>query len=203
MQTPVIFLIGHPGHGKTEARKALCEITHLKGESTSEVIYHVLAKRRGVSVAELKKTAKEYLRPALIEMGDFICGGPAPTEEAIDKTVDASLYRIPSALVRTLYVSGYNIIDGARRKRELSDSNAFLAWNGVRTLTIWVDRPGHPYPADNTELTREDADEVVVNDGPLIALKQELFEILEKHFGKQDEVKKPVEVVDAPVKPRE
>lgn len=196
MQTPVIFLVGPPHHGKTEARKLLSEITLQKGESTSTIIYHFLAARRGVSVESLKQLPKEELRPALIEAGDFIVGDVSTIiEPAANTEIDAQLYRIPSSLVRTLYMSGYNIIDGVRRKKELSEAIVHLEWNGVRALTFWIERPGTPVVQDNTELTKEDADETILNDGSLAELKVKLFTTLEKYFGKQDELQTPVPII--------
>jgi len=46
MQTPVIFVIGPPAHGKSTARKLLCDLTGVKGASCSDVIYQFLAARR-------------------------------------------------------------------------------------------------------------------------------------------------------------
>lgn len=195
MQPPVIFLIGPPGHGKTESRKILSEITHLKGQSTSEVIYAYLAERRGTTIAELKKIPKEELRAELIKAGDYLCGqvgqfGDAPAE------IDSQLYRIPSALVRMLYLAGHNIIDGVRRRLELSDAIKHLEWNGVRSLVLWIQRPAAPIIKDNTELSPLDAHLIIDNDGTLEELRGKLFHTLELTFGKQDELNKPVPVVD-------
>lgn len=199
MQTPVIIVIGPPHHGKTEARKLLSEITHLKGESTSTIIYHYLAQRRGVSVDSLKSLPKEELRPTLIKAGDFLVDAGPPLEEpSKHATIDADMYRVPSALVRTLYLSGYNIIDGVRRRRELEDAINHLDWAGVRSLVLWVERPGHSTVSDNTELTQADAKHVILNDGTLPDLRAKLFAALELEYGKQDKLQKPIPVVDAP-----
>jgi len=199
LQPPVIFVIGPPHHGKTETRKLFSELTYLKGDSTSNVIYRFLALRRQVSVEELHRIPKEELRPLLIEAGDFMVGArSAIAEVPVNKEIDDILYRIPSALIRTLYMNGYNIIDGVRRKSELSDARKHLEWNGVRHLTIWVERPGLPTVADNTELTHEEADEVLINDGSLDDLRAKAKAILEKHFGVQDETPAPIPIIDVP-----
>lgn len=188
MQPPAIIVIGPPHHGKTEARKILSELTFLKGESTSTIIYTFLAHRRKIEVAELLKLPKEDLRPELIEAGDFLVGKiDRIALDAVDPEIDKVVYRIPSALIRTLYMAGYNVIDGVRRRTELTEAVDHLNWNGVRSIVIWIERPGVETIVDNTELTKFDATDIVYNDGTLDELKAQLKAVLEKHFGKQDE----------------
>lgn len=199
MQPPVIFVIGPPHHGKTEARKILAELTFLKGESTSTIIYSFLAHRRKVAVDELLRLPKEDIRPELIEAGDFLVGQlDRISLDAVDPEIDKVVYRIPSALIRTLYLSGYNVIDGVRRRSELSQAVDHLTWNGVRSVIIWVERPGVDTIQDNTELTKFDATDIVYNDGTLDDLKAKLKLVLEKHFGRQDEKPEPIPVFDSP-----
>ncbi len=198
MQPPVIIVIGPPHHGKTEARKILAELTFLKGESTSTIIYSFLAHRRKMDIVELQKTPKELLRPELIEAGDYLVGKiDRIALDAVDPEIDSLVYRIPSALIRTLYLSGFNVIDGVRRKTELKDAVDHLTWNGVRSVVIWIERPGVEKIVDNTELTQEDATDVVYNDGTLDDLKTQLKLVLEKHFGKQDEKPQPIPIFDS------
>lgn len=199
MNAPVIIVIGPPHHGKTEARKILSELTFLKGESTSTIIYNFLAHRRKVELADLLKVPKEDIRPELIEAGDFLVGKiDTIALDAVDPEIDKLVYRIPSALIRTLYMSGYNVIDGVRRKTELKEAVDHLNWNGVRSVIIWIERPGADTIQDNTELTQQDATDVVFNDGTLEDLKANLKLVLEKHFGKQDEKPAPIPVFDSP-----
>lgn len=202
MQPPVFFLIGSPRFGKTTAQQLLSEITHLKGGSCSEIVYAFLALRRGTSVEALRALPKEELRPTLIRAGDFMVGEAAKFEDEPrdNKEIDGELYRIPSALIRTLYMNGYNVIDGVRRRSELLHALDHLEWNGIRCLTLWIERPGAPIINDNTDLHQHDADEVVLNDGSLADLREKLLKVLEKHFGVQDELDKPVEIVDVPEK---
>lgn len=193
MQAPCFIIIGPPHHGKTELRKIVSEITSLKGESTSEVIYSFLAHRRKVPVADLKAIPKEVLRPELIEAGDFLVGlKESLAAPAIDPEIDQIVYRVPSALIRTLYVSGFNVIDGVRRRQELTDAINHLTWNGVRSVVIWVTRPGAETVADNTELTAADATDIIFNDGTLEDLRAQALAIIEKHFGKQDKLDAPI-----------
>lgn len=181
---PVILICGPAGHGKTTAREILCKLTHLKGGSCSDVVYHYLALLRGVSVEDLRKEDKETLRPELIKVGNWLCGDDVELEAA--KSEDApkpeDVYRVPSSLIRTLYHNGRNVIDGVRRKKELTNSIEHLAWNGVRVLTIYVSRTDGPTIADNTEDLSVDCDELLVNDGTTEELEKKLVEILCKHF---------------------
>lgn len=198
MNPPVFFIVGPVGHGKTTAREILSELTHLTGASCSDVIYAVLAALRGVSVEDLRALPKEELRPVLIEVGDWICqtGRFNPVEHpdaALSEAVAVNnpqileqLFRHPSALVRTLYLNGRNVIDGVRRGLELSDARLKLEWNGVRSLVIHVEDPRKERIADNSEDLSGAADERVINDGTVEELKAKLAVILEKHFGKQD-----------------
>lgn len=193
MQPPVIFLIGPTQHGKSEARRHICALTGLNGGSCSDVIYHWLAKQKNVSVETLQAIPKETLRPELIRAGDFLCGTIATLEEIPPGSELDSDYRIPSLLVRTLYHNRRQIIDGVRRPLELRDAISHLTWNGVRTLTIWIQDPRKEVVQDNTHVTSADADEVVSNDGDTEELKAKLAAILEKHF--------PVSKVPAPPMP--
>lgn len=204
MQTPVIIVIGPPHHGKTETRKILSELTFQKGESTSTIIYSFLAHRRQIPLAELQALPKESMRPDLIEAGDFLVGQIDKLYlDAVDPKIDGAVFRIPSALVRTLYMSGYNIIDGVRRKTELTDSIKHLEWNGVRTLVVWVERPGAGAITDNTELTQSDANEIILNDGTLEDLREKLKAMLEKVYGKQPDKHAPLPVFDSEGNPVE
>lgn len=188
MNAPCIFVVGPIGHGKTTAREILSRVTHMKGASCSDVIYHVLAARRStpekrVSVEELRQTPKEALRPVLIELGDFICGQIGTiTEVAANAEVDESLFRSPSALIRALYMNGYNVIDGVRRRLELQDAKTHLDWNGVRAITIHVFDPRKPLIQDNSEDLRDLSDNQIVNDGTVNDLEIKLKAVLEQHF---------------------
>ena len=199
MQAPVFIVIGPPGHGKSAARKILAELTFLRGDSCSTIIYAFLAHRRKVTKESLYEIPKEQLRPDLIEAGNFLVGAidtiAAPPE---DPEIDRIVYRIPSALIRTLYMSGVNIIDGVRRKSELVHAIDHLTWNGVRSVVIWIERPGADLIKDNTDLTSADATDIVMNDGTLDELKAQLKLVVEKHFGKQDGKPKPIPVFDSP-----
>lgn len=164
MQNPVFIFIGPPHHGKTTSRKIFCELTGIKGASTSDVIYALLADKLGLSEEKLRETPKEELRPKLIEYGDFLCGmGQLALVEGSNK--DEHFMRTPSALCRVLFLTGHGVVDGVRRRLELQEFKDRLMWLGVPTVVFWVERAGHPTVEDNTQLKKEDADEIIQNDG--------------------------------------
>lgn len=183
-QIPFFIFVGPPHHGKTEARKLFCEMTNLRGGSTSDVIYALLAAEMKTTSEELKKQPKEEIRPKLIEFGDYLCGnvGRPKLLEGNEGGLgsEAELYRAPSALVRVLFHLGCRVVDGVRRRLELWETIDRLLWIGVPVITIWIERPGHPTVKDNTEITSDDADVVIINDGSLEDLKQKIREWIDK-----------------------
>lgn len=184
MQPPVFFFVGKPQHGKTTARKIVEQLTRLQGGSCSDVVYHYLATRRGVSVESLRQLPKEELRPVLCQAGDWICGlGDPLPEPAKNGDIGAEMYRSPSALIRTLYVSGRNCIDGVRRRLELQHAKDHLDWNGVMSVTFFIERPGVPDIKDNTEDLRDLADVVIQNDGTIQQLGEKLEAFLRDNFA--------------------
>lgn len=188
MNAPVFFFIGPPQHGKTEARLQASEITGLPGASCSDVIHAFLAARMKSTVAKWREQDREVRRPAEIEAGDYLCGHIGHLNlVAFDPTVDKDFYRCPSGLIRPLVQRGVRLIDGVRRRLELSDAVNHLDWNGIPSVTIWVERPGAPDIRDNTELTREHATEHIVNDGDLAQLKAAVRAVLEKYAPPKSE----------------
>lgn len=198
MNPPVFFVVGKPQHGKSTLRQALANATRLRGGSCSDVVYALLAARRGVSVESLRFLPKEELRPTLVRFGDWLCGLGEPLEEtAVNPEFDENIYRHPTALVRVLVLSGIHVVDGIRRRLELQESKDRLEWIGLRTLTIFVDRPGVPEVKDNTEDLRDFADEVVLNDGTVADLEVKAKELLSRRFPPSSDV--PAIVTSAPV----
>ena len=183
-QPPVILIAGPAGHGKTTACEILVKATHLRGASCSEIIFHFLALRKGVPVAYLQAQDKETLRPELIHAGNWLCGDIGTLEAATgpDAPKDEDLLRVPSTLIRSLYMNGRNIIDGVRRKLELNHAIEAFHWCGVRTLTIWIFDPRKPLIKDNTEDLAPLCDEQIENSGTPEDLEKKLMEVLVKHF---------------------
>ena len=184
-QPPVFLVVGPVGHGKSTVRQILADLTHLKGGSCSDVIYAFLAQRKGVSVDKLRQMPKEELRPALIEAGDFLCGKiESISELPFDASIDKEPYRIPSILIRVLYMNGYNVIDGVRRREELLHAIDRLEWIGVEHVVFHVSDPRKPLIADNSEDLKDLADFVVVNDGTIEELQAKILASLEQRFPK-------------------
>ena len=179
---PVILVVGPCGHGKTTTREIISQLTELRGASCSDVIYHVLAQRRNVSVDSLRQEPKEALRPALIELGDFLCGQIGQLKEAPVNDVDSVMYRGPSAIIRALYLNGVTVIDGVRRRLELKDAIEKFEWLGIKALVIHVERPGGPKIDDNTESLKDAADECITNDGTPLELREKVIVLLKKYF---------------------
>lgn len=202
MNPPVIFLIGKPRHGKSEAQRIVSKLTGLKGASCSDVIYAFLAERGKTTYEALKLIPKEEFRKELIAAGDWLCGMDGTLPAAVDPTADQNLLRVPSALIRTLFMGGFNVIDGARRALELEDAKKHLEWNGARHLTIWVEKTKGPNIKDSTTVKKQQADEVVMNDGTLEDLTEALHTILLKYFPPpKKEKKEPVVVATASPSP--
>lgn len=197
MQTPVFFFVGPVGHGKTTAREIVSKITHLSGASCSDVIYRFLAIRRGVSVESLRALPKEDLRPALIEAGDYLCGQIGELKEvAVDSRIEKDVWRIPSALIRLLYLNGHNSIDGVRRRLELTHAIQHLEWNGVPSIVIHVSDPRKPIIKDNSEDLSDLAELKIVNDGTVEDLEAKLRAFIEKRFGPQEDPSVPPARID-------
>ena len=190
VQNPLFVFIGHPHHGKTTARKMFSELTGFAGGSCSDVIFAILSRHLGVPEAELRAADKEQLRPKLVEFGNFLCGdiGTLKLVDSAPPGVEnktAQLYRGPSSLVRVLFHVGCRVIDGVRRRLELNDVRNRMEWLGIPVVVFWVERPGEPVLQDNTELSKEDADIVLLNDGTPADLRQKVQDWVEKNITRQ------------------
>jgi hypothetical protein len=177
--TPVFLFLGPPRHGKTTARKILSELIQLPGASCSDVIYPLLAKHIGITEAELRAKDKNLIRESLVTFGDFLCNqrqdlGELHRSGETEDEVRARYFRCPSTLIRTLYLMGFRVIDGVRRRDELLEAKQIFTWMNVPVMTFWVHRPGVESPSDNTEVTSGDADLVLANDGDPSELKGKL-----------------------------
>ncbi len=176
----VYIFIGPPAHGKTLARKIFCELTGMKGGSTSDVIYTLMARFSGVSEAELREIPKEELRPKLIELGDYLCDRSNDlSKNAFKDPIPENIYRGPSVLTRALFLTGFFAFDGVRRKSELEEIRFIVSWLGLEPFVLWVHRDEAPSIADNTEVTIEDATHVIANNGTSADLREKIVALLE------------------------
>lgn len=186
VRVPLFLFIGPPQHGKSTARKIFCELTGLRGASCSDVIYALLAHHKKIPEAELRAVDKEVLRKDLIEFGDYLCGsvGKLSLLKADEPMPD--YFRAPSALVRTLFHAGVRVVDGVRRRLELQEVKDRMEWLGLPVVVFWIERPSQSVIADNTEVTKELADHVIVNDGDPAALKEKILALLQQLTAKPE-----------------
>jgi hypothetical protein len=176
----VYIFTGPPANGKSLARKIFCELTGIKGASTSDVIYALMARFAGISEAELRETPKEELRPKLIELGNYLCGGSDDlSKNAFKDPIRDSIYRGPSMLTRALFHTGFRAFDGVRRKSELEEIRYIMDWLGIQTFVLWVHRDEAPSISDNTEVTIEDATNVIANTGTPADLREKIMALLD------------------------
>ena len=133
-----ILIAGLPRHGKTHVSDLIAKWTCLASANTSDLIAEEVRK---VFIG-LDMSNKEDVRDAFIRTGDDMCRHD------------------PAAILKTLHGRGYRVIAGVRKPAEL---RAFLNWN-PKTFVLWVDRPGHPTVKDNTLLTPDYCDTVLIND---------------------------------------
>lgn len=199
---PIFIITGPAGHGKTTVRNIIATLTGLKGASCSDVIEAHLCKQKGITVDEYRKTDKEARRPELIKYGNWITG----TDGLIDlkdlAPEFADLYRAPSALVRILIFSGFRVIDGVRRRLELSHSLDHLHWAGYATKVIYVRNPRGPKIEDNTEDLSDMADHILDNVGTKADLELRTHALLIQLFPEPEQAAAPAapaETVETPV----
>ena len=132
--------------------------------------------------------------------GDWMTGGtellelPPPKDDKLDKEMKEQFWRMPSALVRVLFHHGVRVIDGVRRPLELDNSRSVLQWFNIHTFVIWIEDPRKPHVKDNTTITKEHADAVILNDGTKDDLEKKIVDCLHKHL---DFVDVPDVVVDS------
>lgn len=137
MTTPVFFLTGLPQHGKSTARKYLCNKLQLRGASCSDFLYPELARLWGVSEAYLRAQPKEELRPHLVALGNLMTAQDA------------------GRLVGLALDDGRRVVDGIRRISEFDSAVRHARTRGLRPISIWVSRTGASVPdiRDNTQST--------------------------------------------------
>ena len=136
-----IAFIGQKQSGKSTASDFVANIVGGVSVDTSARIYRELAEELGTTVEELKSRPKESIRQRLIEKGDMI-----------------SLEH-PLALIADQLDARAYCIAGIRKRDQLEALPD-------EVKVVWIEREGHNPPGeDNLELTAEDADYVVTNNG--------------------------------------
>lgn len=197
MANPPVFLITGPaGHGKTTVRNVIAALSGNKGASCSDVIDHHIATKKGISVEELRKIPKEDRRAEQVKMGDWLTGQDGIRDASEITPEEKELYRAPSALVRTLFFSGYRVIDGVRRRLELQEAVDRLNWCGFPTKVLYVVNPNGPKIQDNTEDLRDLADHVIENSGTKNDLALRTHALLNVLFPEPEAPAKPAPASD-------
>lgn len=145
------MVIGQKHHGKSTFGKMLSDA--LPGASflsTSTYLVFRLALKLGLSLDEVMEKKEEH-RAELIQLGNEACACDAGALAAI------ALFSVGD---------GHVILDGIRRKSEL------LAARDWFDLILWVERPGIDDGLDNLELSKTDADMVILNNGQKVDLRE-------------------------------
>ena len=170
---PRIAVIGPVGSGKSTFSEILAKAFRDSGHGiflpesisqpvswaeTSSIIYETVAFEQGLTVEELRTTPKEKLRPHLIITGDKLC-----ERHGAD------------FLSQTLFNRGHLIVAGMRKPEELHAIRKL--WPDL--LTVWIHRPYHVGPKDNTLLTIGDAAWVITNTSMRSMKRQAEFLITE------------------------
>lgn len=140
---PVFCFIGSPQAGKSTAAKMMAERTGLKRGTCSDIIYRVLSKMEGLPPGDWHEVTpedqKEVMREKLIRLGNAIS--------------DEMPHVYPSLLLS----HGCGIIDGMRKKKEMTAFKDYCDKEKIRLNVIWIARPDSPAIEDNTEITPSDA----------------------------------------------
>jgi hypothetical protein len=152
----LILVCGSVQSGKSTARKLLSQYLERKGGSCSDVIYAILARRKGITVDQLRTLPKEEVRPELIALGNAMCAAD------------------PLYLIGNLVWSGCSIIDGVRRKEEFK-----AAVHRFSPVTIWVENPNSPQLADNNEIVAGMCMHKINNSGTVADLALALESLVE------------------------
>lgn len=143
-----LYLVGGlPQHGKSTVASFLSSLSNLRSGNTSDVIYSEASLETGIPEQDLRSWPKQGLRGKLVETGDRLCKDD------------------PAFLIKKLAESGVQVITGLRKPAELESIRDFAT-----VVVIWVIRPGSKLIQDNTLLTSDCADHIILNDGTLDSL---------------------------------
>jgi hypothetical protein len=195
----LIIVIGSgPGCGKTEARKIICELLAQPGATCSSAIYSFIA---AFGTPEMKKWEedKSANRENLVRLGNWLTFDseePFPFPEYLREgayTHVLDVVRNPASLVSTLAVTGHTVIDGVRRQSELRAVREACYFFRIPLRVIYVTRPGVS-ATDNSQLSAEDANATIINDGDVAELRRQIEETLPLiGFQKNEPTEKTVE----------
>lgn len=145
----IFIVVGRPRHGKNTFAEHLSSVTGQKVGDCSNIIYDELAVKLDIPVEKLLQLPKEEIRPQLIDLGNKL------------------IAKDPCYFGRKLINNGHHIICGVRRLCELS----CIRKEHMHTCVIWVQNDNAPIVEDNTEITKEDSDIVIFNNGDLFDLQ--------------------------------
>ena len=173
---PRLLVIGHARHGKDTVAMLTHTMMNLKFISSSEfvgreIIWPMWGQERYKTFEEMFEDRVNYRKT----WKDLIFAYNTPDR---------------SRTSRTMLERGYDLYVGMRSREEFEASKQLF------DSVIWVDRSQHlpPEPEDSMELTKDDADYIINNNGSMASLKSEVAElkhVLRVHgydVGEQDKL---------------
>ena len=146
-----ICVIGDPQNGKSTFARALSSLTGMKKGGTSKILWRILCAFNpamySYDTGDWKKDAPAFIhgevRGELVRLGNAIAS------------------QMTDFLPMVLYNDGCRVISGIRRRPELAAFRAHVEKLGETALVIWAEMPDSRDVADNTSVTRDDADVAV------------------------------------------
>ena len=156
---PRLLIIGHGRHGKDTVASMIHLMMGLKFISSSEfvgreIIWPMWGQERYKTFEEMFDDRVNYRKT----WKDLIFAYNTPDR---------------SRTTRTMLERGYDMYVGMRSREE------FLASKDLFDAVVWVDRSEHvpPESGDSMELTKDDADIIINNNGSMASLKSEVAEL--------------------------
>jgi len=159
-QAKKILIIGNKYHGKTTFANFLVKHTEqTEAFSTSSYLVYRLSLINNISEENILKEKEKY-RPDLIDLGNAMCSADAGC------LVSICLW---SSTAKT------TIIDGVRRLSEFSRVSEWF------DHVVWVFRESEPIGKDNLELTEQNGNVTILNDGSLDDLESKAKEFIKQY----------------------
>lgn len=143
MNDYLLVLLGEPQAGKSTAAEIISNMTGWERGTCSTIIYNILAKLDGLPPGNWHDVIPEDQH--------------AQTRERLIKLGNAISDEVPFVYPVALLNKGCRVIDGVRRKTELSALSEYCYNRGVDMVPIWIGRKDRPPIQDNNELSEEDA----------------------------------------------